>query len=102
MVVTTDAKSTLCGSLTTATQKGKMSHVISPPSTYCQNAMYKEYLCFPTLMLRKTEGKRRRGQQRMRWLDSITNSIDINLSKLRETLEVRGARRAAVHGVAKS
>ena len=55
-----------------------------------------------TLILGKIEGKRRRGQQRMRWLDSITNSIDINLSKLRETLEVRGARRAAVHGVAKS
>ena len=102
MVVTTDAKSTLCGSLTTATQKEKMSHIISPPSTYCQNAMYKEYLCFPTLMLRKTEGKRRRGQQRMRWLDNITDSMDMNLRKSWEILEDRGAWHATGHGITKS
>ena len=54
------------------------------------------------LMLGKTEGKRRRGQQRMRWLDSITNKMDMNLSKLQEVLENRGARCAAVHGVTKS
>ena len=44
-----------------------------------------------TLMLGKTEGKRRRGQQRMRWLDSITDSMDMNLGKLRETVQDRGA-----------
>ena len=44
-----------------------------------------------TLMLGKMEGKRRRGQQRMRWLDSITDPIDMNLSKLREIVEDRGA-----------
>ena len=54
-----------------------------------------------TLMLRKIEGKRRRGQQRMKWLDSITGSMDMNLSKLRK-IEGRGAWSAAVHGVAKS
>ena len=52
--------------------------------------------------LRKTEGKRRRGYQRVRWLDSITNSMDINLSELREIVEDRGAWHAAVHGVEKS
>ena len=50
----------------------------------------------------KTEGKRRRGQQRMRWLDSITASMDMNLSKLRETVEDRGAWRAAACGTAKT
>ena len=54
------------------------------------------------LMLGKTEGKRRRGQQRMRWLDSTTDSMDMNLSKLRETVKDRGAWQAADHGVAKS
>ena len=54
------------------------------------------------LMLEKTEGKRRRGQQRMRWLDSITNSMDMNLSKHGEIAKDREAWHNAVHGITKS
>ena len=69
---------------------------------YSVHVMWRADSLEKTLMLGKTECKKRRGWQKMRWLDSITDSMDMNLSKLGEMEEDRGAWRAAVHGAIKS
>ena len=68
---------------------------------YCGHLMRRADSLEKTLMLGKTEGRRRRGQQRMRWLDGITNPIDMSVRKPQEIVKDRKAWNASVHGVAK-
>ena len=85
-----------------STACGTLSLKRAPRRKKSRKSIYTDDSLEKTLMLGKIEGKRRKGQQRMRWLDSTTHSVDMNLGKLWEILRYRRTRHAAVHGVTTS